>query len=217
MSSLLALTLVSLVATQTPNAAPPPSSSAAPAASPTAAPSPSAAPSPNAAPAKAPDFLEPFGWLRDLAGACWHGLHSDGITSDTQCYETQWGRHLRGTIKISWTKDGKSAEDFHGDSVFSYNEQRRVILFTNWSSLGNYGLGEAYLEGEHVIFPSQAKVASTEVRHRWTRVGEDEFTVIRERKVGDAWTELNRVTYHRSDKEGRPLAGSKKGKGGKKK
>ncbi len=201
MSSLLALTLLSLVATQTPAATQ----------------SPTSAPAQTAAATPAPDPLEPFGWLRDLVGACWHGLHSDGITSDTQCYETQWGRHLRGTIKISWTKDGKSAEDFHGDSVFSYNEQRRVILFTNWSSLGNYGLGEAYLEGEHVIFPSQAKVASSEIRHRWTRLGEDEFTVIRERKTGEVWTELNKVTYHRADKDGRPVSGAKKGKGGKKK
>ena len=88
------------------------------------------APTPDANP------MERFGWLRHLVGACWHGLHADGVTSDTQCYEAQWKRHLRGTITISWLKDGKRAEDFDGDSVFSWSDQRGRILFTNWSSTG---------------------------------------------------------------------------------
>ena len=48
----------------------------------------------------APDSLAPFGWLRDLTGACWRGQAADGEATDTQCYDTQYGHFLRGTIAM---------------------------------------------------------------------------------------------------------------------
>ena len=56
-----------------------------------------------------------LGWLRDLAGHCWRGEQADGTPADTQCYELQFGRHLRGTIEIPGAAG--EAPKLRGDSV----------------------------------------------------------------------------------------------------
>ena len=143
------------------------------------------------------DPLAPFGWLKELVGRCWSGTYDDGKTSDTQCYKTQWGRFLRGTISLTGAHQGQTVSDFKGDSVFAWSKKKERIVFTNWSSDGGYGAGEAYFEGASVVFPESKKEGKPETRARWTRLGPDAFQVVREQRHGDGWKEVLKVVYRR--------------------
>lgn len=143
------------------------------------------------------DPLARFGWLRDLAGACWSGTHGDGGTSDLQCYKVQWGQFLRGTITLSGKHQGQTVQELRGDSVFAWSKKRERIVYTNWSSDGGYGGGEAFVQGAAILFPEARKGGQPEARTRWTRLGPDAYQVVRERKEGDGWKELLKVVYRR--------------------
>jgi hypothetical protein len=143
------------------------------------------------------DPLARFGWLRDLAGHCWSGTYGDGKTSDTQCYKTQWGHFLRGTITLTGAHQGQAVSDFKGDSVFAWSRKKERIVYTNWSSDGGYGGGEAFFVGAALVFPEPRKEGQPETRTRWTRLGPDAFQVVREQRQGEGWKELLKVVYRR--------------------
>jgi hypothetical protein len=69
-----------------------------------------------------------YGWMAELAGACWSATFPDG-TRDTQCYETQYDHYLRGTIEI--LAPGRPA--YRGDSVFFWDPARSEMAFHYWS------------------------------------------------------------------------------------
>jgi len=145
------------------------------------------------------DPLEPFGWFRDMAGHCWSGTYPDGKTSDTQCYSVQFGRLLRGTIKLSGMHGNSPVENFEGDSVYAWNQKTNRAQYTFWASDGTYGTGEMYREGDRLIFPPTAAADSPgAMRSVWRRVDADSFIVAREKRQGGTWSKVFEVTYRRS-------------------
>jgi hypothetical protein len=148
-------------------------------------------------PAPAPVQDARFGWFAMLAGSCWHGEYPDG-GRDTQCYEWQYGRYLRGTIEIAAKgKDGAPLK-LEGDSVFDWDGNTGRIRYSNWADAGSLQHGEAYYEGELLRF-SIVKSRDEEPRARttWRRIDADSFEVRRERRDGDAWVAEVTVTYRR--------------------
>lgn len=146
--------------------------------------------------AQSTDGLAAFGWLRDLVGACWKGERPDGSATDTQCYETQFGRFLRGTIEIHAGATGKLS----GDSVWGWDSKRQRIVLTTWASTGPISASEAYFEGEVVRFPVPRREGSTapESRRSWRRIDADSFSVHVERNEGGEWRESQRIIYRRT-------------------
>jgi hypothetical protein len=145
--------------------------------------------------ATAPQGAEPpvvgLGWLRDLAGHCWRGEPADGAPADTQCYELQFDRHLRGTIEIAGAAG--EAPKLRGDSVWSWDAAKQKITVVTWSSSAPVGVIEAAVDGDLVRF-----TFGPNARSYWQRTGPDSFAVVRERREGEAWREERRVSYRRA-------------------
>ena len=150
------------------------------------------------APAPAPKSeLAPFRWFADLAGACWRGEHPDGKTGDIQCYSTQYGRFVRGTIKV-YKQPDPNAVVFEGDSVFGWDAKGSRMVYTQWASNGSITPAqEAHWDGEILRFGARDAKDAT-VRSSWQKEGKDGFKVVRERKEGPLWKEVFAVTYRRA-------------------
>jgi hypothetical protein len=137
------------------------------------------------------DDMPRFGWLRQLVGACWQGRTADGTPTDTQCYELQYGKFLRGTIAIP-------SAGLLGDSVWAWDEAGKRITLTAWSSSGAITNGEAYFEGDAVVFPVQRRDgAKPTSRTRWQRIDADSFQVTRQRRAEADWADVAAFTYQR--------------------
>jgi hypothetical protein len=135
-----------------------------------------------------------FGWFGDLAGACWTGTAADGTTLDTQCYQWQFGRFLRGSIGIHGPHGNEPAGQFEGDSVFAWDKKANRIVYWFWGSDGNSGDAHAYYEGEWLYFPVPGQKS---VRRAWKRLDADSFQVVREEKKGKSWEQTLAVVYRR--------------------
>jgi len=146
--------------------------------------------------------LAPFKWLAQLTGACWTGTHSDGKTSDTQCYDVELRRFIRGSIAVE--SPGRPA--FEGRGVLSWDAKRERIVFWSWASTGTTGQMEATWEGDILRYPDPRKPdpAAPSLRATWTRIDADSYRVARERREGDAWKELFAIVYKRDPGAKRP-------------
>jgi len=139
-----------------------------------------------------------FGWLQQLAGSCWLGTTADGLTTDTQCYELQYGKFLRGTIAMAAASPGTATSDLRGDSVWAWDEARKRIALISWTSNGTISTGDAWFEGDVVVFPvARRDGAPATVRTRWQRIDADSFHVTRQRHADNAWSDVLVVTYRR--------------------
>jgi hypothetical protein len=145
------------------------------------------------------DPLAPFGWFKELAGSCWSGQEADGRPSDTQCYSVQFGRFLRGTIKVSGKHGSQAVGSLDGDSVYAWNPQVKRVHYSLWASDGTYATGAMYVEGENLIFPGANPDAPGATRFVWTRIDADRYVVAREKRQGKAWSRASEVTYRRSE------------------
>ena len=150
--------------------------------------------------AEAPAAADPksgFGWLAMVAGSCWHGEYPKG-GGDTQCYEWQYGRYLRGTIEIEMAgKDGAPSK-LAGDSVFDWDAKSGRIRYSNWADIGSLQHGEAYYENGVLRFPDvKSRDEEPRTRSSWRRIDADAFEVTRERRDGAAWVAEFSVTYRR--------------------
>lgn len=140
------------------------------------------------------DAMAPFGWLRDLAGACWASEQADGTPIDIQCYEVQFGRFLRGTIEIH----GDTRPKLRGDSVWSWDAAKQRIALVSWATIGPINSSEAYFDGDLVRFPIARRDGSLpEMRRTWRRVDADSFVVTVERNSDGDWRETQSVLYRR--------------------
>jgi hypothetical protein len=148
------------------------------------------------------EHLRPFGWFAELIGSCWTGDYPDGRTSDTQCYSSQYGRVLRGTIELQGVHNGRAVASFEGDSVYAWNPKAKRIDYTFWANDGTYGTARAYLEGEAIVHISDRPPDSKapEIRSVWRRIDADTFEVTREKKSADSWERVFSVRYRRVDK-----------------
>lgn len=167
---------------------------------------PSAHPGQEASPAADP--LGGFGWLRELAGACWTTVLPGGTLRDTQCYELRFGRFLAGSIRLE--PAAASAEPaspavtlphgagFAGENICAAEPGGRISCW-NWGSDGTFAPGEYHADGALFRYPLRRKPGSTapETRMTWTRLGPDSFRVSREQREGETWTESFAVVYTR--------------------
>jgi hypothetical protein len=132
-----------------------------------------------------------LGWLRDLAGHCWRGEQADGAPADTQCYDLQFGRHLRGTIEVAGAAG--EAPKLLGDSVWSWDPAKQRVTVVTWSGSAPVGVIEAAIDGDLVRF-----AFGPNARSYWQRTGPDGYAVVREFRDLDGWREERRVNYLRA-------------------
>ena len=125
---------------------------------------------------------------------CWRGSRPDG-RSDVQCYGTQYGRFVRGTIKF-YQGDKLTGES---DSVFSYDANARLIVYSQWVSNGGVGFGQATLENGEIVFQNRLPGGDeAPARSVWRKVDADSFRVARQRRADDgSWKDEQVVTYSR--------------------
>jgi hypothetical protein len=139
-----------------------------------------------------------FGWFAELAGSCWKGSRAEG-RSDVQCYQKQFNRFIRGSIKF-YQNDKLTAE---ADSVFGYDGNARLIIYSQWASNGSVGFGQATLVNGDLIFQNHTPDnAESPTRSVWRKVDADSFKVSRQRRSEQgAWTEESAVAYTRVQRE----------------
>lgn len=139
-----------------------------------------------------------FGWMADLAGACWRADYPDAKTTDTQCYSTQYDRYLRGTIEIRSGAPG--ARTYRGDSTFVWDPETAGMRFHYWSSEGNNGVSQGMIRDGAIIFtnPPSTDAAKPARRSVWSRVSPDSYRVTLQQNESEAgWRDVRSVTYSR--------------------
>ncbi len=143
------------------------------------------------------DPLTRYTWLGELAGSCWRGTTAEGKPADTQCYTSQYGRFLRGTIRIQLPR-GDKVVDFEGDSVFAWDPKSGNLEIFYWASDGSFRRGEATLYKGVYRFQDRTRDGSPPVKRTiWRRQGPDAFEVTVEHRDGDRWVGVKVVTYER--------------------
>ena len=150
------------------------------------------------------DPLTRYTWLGELAGACWRGTTGDGEPVDTQCYSTQYGHFLRGTIQFPAPR-GDKVVTFEGDSVLAWDPSTGNLETFHWGNDGSFRKGEATLFKGVYRFQDRTKDGSPPVRRTiWRRQGPDAFEVTQERRDGDRWVVVKVVSYERVKDPARP-------------
>lgn len=143
------------------------------------------------------DPLTRYTWLGTLAGACWQGTTEDGTPADVQCYSTQYGHFLRGTIRMTVPR-GEGMAEFEGDSVLAWDPVTGNLEIFYWGSDGQFRRGEATLFKGAYRFQDRTRDGSPPVKRTiWRRYGPDEFQVTQERREGDRWVVVKVVSYER--------------------
>ncbi|HEY7753150.1 MAG TPA: hypothetical protein VH856_04980, partial [Steroidobacteraceae bacterium] len=72
------------------------------------------------------------------------------------------------------------------------------LRYSNWSDAGSLQHGEAYYDGDLLHFPDvKSRDEEPRTRATWRRIDADAFEVTRERREGEEWKPLFRVTYRR--------------------
>jgi hypothetical protein len=140
-----------------------------------------------------------FGWMAELAGHCWTAAYPDG-TRDTQCYRTQYGRYLRGTIEIvaGGGRGSPQRPRYRGDSVLYWDPERSEMAVHYWSSAGSHGVSTGRIEGGTIVFAGLPRRDGTPpTRTLWTQAGPDAFRVVRQRRNGERWSEVLSLGYSR--------------------
>jgi hypothetical protein len=135
-----------------------------------------------------------YGWFGELAGSCWKSVRPEG-RSDVQCYSNQFNKFVRGSIKF-YQNDKLTAE---GDSVFAYDPNAKLIVYTQWVNNGTLGFGQATLTNNELIFQNHMPDgADAPTRSVWRKVDADNFRVSRQKRSDQgAWTEESTATYTR--------------------
>lgn len=138
-----------------------------------------------------------YGWLRELAGACWQGAYADGKAADLQCWSSQHGQFLRMTTK-GRVPQGAKEVDVETDWVVAWDPVNGNMETFSWSSDGTWRRGDATLFQGAYRFWDRTSDGSTPVRRTiWRRVGPDAYEVSLERKEPDRWVDVRAVRYTR--------------------
>jgi hypothetical protein len=160
--------------------------------------------------------LEKFGWFADVVDACWAGTFPDGKTQHSHCYSAQFDQFIRGTATLSGDTDGTFTEQFRGDSLFTWDEAEKKIVYYIWGSDGSHRRLEAHYEGRVLAFPVPSKTDSATIAYRslWRRVDDSTIEVHRQVPLSPeegspmepGWrTELT-VVYHKQPSSVEPAA-----------
>jgi hypothetical protein len=128
--------------------------------------------------------------LSFLAGHCWATQTAEGET-DTHCYEWMHdGQQLRDRHVVR----GKNP-DYHGETVYAYNGERKRVEYRYWNSIG--GLSDGYVEAaadgslkfldDRYVGPDGAVyVFASEM----ARPGDGQYRIVSRYREGDAWKEM---------------------------
>lgn len=131
--------------------------------------------------------LTPLGFL---AGHCWVAETGEGET-DTHCYEwMHGGQQLRDRHVVR----GKNP-DYHGETVYAYNGERKRVEYRYWNSLG--GLSDGYVEAtadgmlkfrdDRYVGPDGVVyVFSSEM----TRPADGQYRIVSRYREGEAWKDM---------------------------
>jgi hypothetical protein len=151
-------------------------------------------PSPQGAPTSP---MAPFGWFAGLAGSCWKSSRPEE-RSDLSA--TRTSSTASSGARSSSTKARRSPDE--GDSVFAYDANARLIIYSQWSSNGSIGFGQATLVNGELIFQNHTPDnAESPTRSVWRKVDADSFKVSRQRRSDQgAWAEESAITYSRVPK-----------------
>jgi hypothetical protein len=134
-----------------------------------------------AAPASA-QTARSFGWLGDLAGACWQGHDASGAAIDRQCMQMQYGRFLR----IAVTR----GVSFRGDSVLGWSNTRHRLEMYAWSNQAQAAIfTPTYSDGALLI-------SSHDGRVMWRRT-DTGFEIAQQTQENGAWIDHDVYTYQR--------------------
>jgi hypothetical protein len=141
-----------------------------------------------------------FGWFDSVVGNCWTAVLPDGDSRHVHCYTRQFGHFIRGTSVLSSVKDGQDVVQFEGDSLFAWDESRKLIVYYIWGSDGSHRRLEAQYAGAELVFPvpSRADPGTVVYRSVWRLVDPDTLEVRRERPDGTAWRTEFKVSYSRA-------------------
>jgi len=141
--------------------------------------------------------LSKFGMLNRLVGSCWQGSY--GKTQDKQCYSSQFGQFLRGTIDVQMTAEDGSRRGYQGDSLFSWNAKQNCIDWFYWSDIGATGAVQATIDGDTVTFLDPPSLKTPELRTKsvWRMLDADRYEVVRFQGKDAEWKETLRVVYQR--------------------
>lgn len=143
--------------------------------------------------------LGKFGWFADVVGTCWVGTFPDSKTQHSHCYTSQFDQFIRGTATLSSEQDGKMKDQFFGDSLFTWDENEKRIVYYIWGSDGSHGKHEAYYSNDELVFPVKSKSDPEKVMFRsvWHRIDSDSFEVRREVPDGEGWKTEMKVLYRK--------------------
>jgi hypothetical protein len=83
--------------------------------------------------------------------------------------------------------------------VFAWIVKDGRIRYSNWADNGSLVHGEAYYEGELLLFPDvRSRDEEPTTRSVWRRLDADSFEVTREARDAGSWREQFKVTYRRA-------------------
>lgn len=141
--------------------------------------------------------LAKFGMLNRLVGSCWQGSY--GKTEDKQCYSSQFGRFLRGTIDLQTSAEDGRRQGYRGDSLFAWNAKQNCIDWFYWSDVGATGAVQATVDGDTVTFldPPSPKTPEVRTKSVWRMLDADHYEVVRLQGKDAEWKETLRVVYRR--------------------
>lgn len=144
--------------------------------------------------ASAPQFpsLKP---LEFLIGHCWRGEFSKTGQQDTHCFEPVYGgAHVRDRHEVT----GK-AEVYRGESLYSWNPEKKAIEYTYWNSAGGISRGGLTSTADRLIFDNEEHLRADGSRVTfstfWRRVGTDSFEVVTTRS--DSPTGESTIIYRK--------------------
>jgi hypothetical protein len=133
--------------------------------------------------------LSRIGWYAELAGSCWQGQDAYGRPTDRQCYQTQFGRYLRGTIDMGGA--------FLGDSVVGWDRDHNAIVMYFWSNGAPRGELLLSYEGEQLAFEQVDDSTSRRSRNVWARLQDGTIRVTTQSHDDETWKDGASTIYSR--------------------
>jgi hypothetical protein len=133
--------------------------------------------------------------LEFLIGHCWRGEFSKTGQQDTHCFEPVYGGvHVRDRHKVTGKPDV-----YRGESLYSWNPDRRTIEYTYWNSAGGISRGGMTSAADRLVFDNEEHLRADGSRVTystfWRRVGADAFEVVTTRS--DSPTGESAILYRK--------------------
>lgn len=148
-----------------------------------------------------PDNLLPGSKLAPLdflVGHCWRGEFAKTAEQDTHCFEAVYGgAHVRDRHEVA----GKGGAVYRGESLYSWDPDRKAIGYVYWNSLGGISRGAMTSTPDSLVFENEAHTRADGTKASftttWRRKGEGAYEVVSSRS--DSPTGESVILYRRVD------------------